>query len=167
MRELLKSAMPTHDEDDNFGRRLIAFAVALLLVVAIGCHDNGPVRQAVRGHVVVGTDDAVNGSIMFFPAAGLSGPASSASVNEGAYAFDSAAGPLPGEYRVVLVLDADRGESLVAPDAAPIAGKADLIAASETIVPPSGASKLSQKYKSFVTVSSDSEQVLDVKFAVK
>lgn len=163
----MEPAMPTFDKHDFFRRCLITFSIAFLPAVVIGCQDNAPVRQAVRGRVVVGTDDAVNGSIMFVPAPGQSGPAASASVNDGAYEFDSAAGPLPGKYRVVLTLDADESESLIESDAAPIAGKADLIAASDAIAPPSKSTNSSEKYQSIVTVSNDNEQVLDVTFAAK
>lgn len=159
--------MTMSNAGDCLRLRLTALAFVAITVFAIGCQDVVPTRQAVRGNVVVGAVDAVNGSIMFFPTAGQSGPATGTTVVGGRYEFDSAAGPLPGKYRVVLTLDADESDRLAEPDAAPIAGKADLIAASDAIAEPSTAANLSLKYQSVVTVSGDTEQVLDVTFPAK
>lgn len=159
--------MPTFDANEPSHHRWNALSTAFIALIAIGCQDGAPTRQAVRGSVIVGADDGVNGSIMFFPDAGQSGPATGTVVDDGRYRFDSSAGPLPGKYRVVLTLDTTTDESSSEPDAASIAGKADLIAASDAIAQPFPAANSSKRYQSFVTVSTETEQILDVTFAAK
>src|SRR5260370_1313054 len=78
-----------------------------LLFGSAGCQragDGG--RIAALGTVTSESGDAINGMISFLPDAGTNGPAATASLIDGAFAFDTTNGPVAGNYRVLVVRQA-------------------------------------------------------------
>src|SRR5882757_4136644 len=75
-----------------------------LLFANAGCQRAGDTeRIAVFGTVMSESGDPINGMISFLPDAGTSGPAATASLIDGAFAFDTTNGPVAGNYRVLIV----------------------------------------------------------------
>jgi hypothetical protein len=159
--------MPTSSANDPATRRIAMVVWAAIAAVTIGCNEDTPVRQAIGGRVMVGTDDAVNGAIMFYPAGGQSGPASGTKVENGIYQFDASAGPLPGDYRVVLTLDNGDADPIEQDEPSPIAGKADLIASSEPVAKTKPAARSTGQHQTRLTVTAEGSQTLDVTFPTK
>src|SRR5262245_7866472 len=79
-------------------------ACTMLLAASAGCQSSdGLARIPVFGTVSLEADDPVNGMISFVPADGTVGPAATASVIDGVFAFDTKNGPVAGKYRVLVV----------------------------------------------------------------
>jgi hypothetical protein len=75
-----------------------------LLFANAGCQPVGDTaRIAVFGTVKSESGDPIDGTISFLPEAGTHGPAATASLIDGAFAFDTTNGPVAGNYRVLIV----------------------------------------------------------------
>jgi hypothetical protein len=75
----------------------------VLAVLSNGCGKGGGIeRLPIRGTIARLNGEKVSGTITFIPAEGRKGPAATATVKNGNYAFDSTNGPTAGPHRVVV-----------------------------------------------------------------
>ena len=83
---------------------LILLLGAVILFASAGCQRAGDgARIAVFGTVTSESGDPIDGTISFLPETGTVGPAATASLIDGAFAFDATNGPVAGNYRVLIV----------------------------------------------------------------
>jgi len=75
-------------------------AGCLLLGFFAGCGDRSPSRLDLGGTITVDQMPLSEGSIIFLPDQGQSGPAASTRIVDGRYQFENSDGPYPGSYRV-------------------------------------------------------------------
>ncbi len=169
--------MPTFGGCD---RQIVSRFFTLMIATTIflaGCQDEVAARVAVAGNVVFGTDAQVDGSIRFVPDGGQSGPAAATIVTGGQFRFDAASGPLPGNYRVIFTpgktataLEVQSAETQAAEtqsaETQPIEGKADLMELSAKTFDDLGNRDL-PRLQTRVTVTQDSDQMLNLKFPEK
>ena len=86
---------------------LFRLACGALIVSTFGCQRaDGIARIAVSGTVTSGSGEPITGTISFLPKHGTEGPAATASLIDGVFAFHRDNGPVAGEYRVLVVRSA-------------------------------------------------------------
>lgn len=162
---------------------LVAGCFALALIA--GCGESPPLRLEIGGAVTIEETPVAEGSIVFLPTEGQSGPAASTRIVDGRYQFQASDGPFPGTYRVQVQVaspgssrtavgqqagkrqpgddsgDADvpgPGEH-VSPSGTDPPGKADLIAASANRPTRSGSGELRRQWETKVQLdASDPKQ---------
>jgi hypothetical protein len=106
---------------------LFRLACGALVASTFGCQrPDGIARIAVTGTVTSDSGEPITGTISFLPKNGTEGPAATASLIDGVFAFHRENGPVAGEYRVLVVRSAaeqkHKGSSSPAgADAAPAA----------------------------------------------
>lgn len=82
---------------------LQSLALSTLAVLLVGCgKSNGIERLPIRGTITRLNGEKINGTITFIPAEGRKGPAATATLKNGNYAFDSTNGPTAGPHRAVV-----------------------------------------------------------------
>jgi len=84
------------------GVLLVAHALsAFAVLLNSGCSgDNGPVRMAVTGRVILDTEPLNSGVIRFIPAGESAGPGAMAKIVDGEFQFTAQNGPVCGNHRV-------------------------------------------------------------------
>ena len=86
------------------GSPLFRLACGALVASTFGCqHADGIGRIAVSGTVRSASGEPITGTISFLPKNGTEGPAATASLIDGVFAFHRDNGPVEGEYRVLVV----------------------------------------------------------------
>lgn len=80
----------------------MTFFMLGMLLVCLGCGGgpDGPERVGVTGTVTFDGSPIEQGSIVFIPADGHSGPSAGGIINGGQYQIESDNGPVPGPHRV-------------------------------------------------------------------
>ncbi len=91
----------------SLARTILCLASLLPLV---GCGGgSGPERVAVEGKVERSGEPMWGSSISFLPADGNDGPAATANIEDGHYAFTRDNGPVAGPHRVLIRINSQSG----------------------------------------------------------
>jgi hypothetical protein len=81
--------------------RLSILSTLTLAALVVGCGESEVlVRLPIRGTITRVNGEKISGAITFIPADAHKGPAATATVKNGNYAFDSTNGPTAGPHRV-------------------------------------------------------------------
>ena len=106
----------------KYHRRTIAQLTTLALTLQlIGCDGGGEVRRAeIRGEVSLDGELVPNGSIVFLPASGNSGPSAGGSIQDGRYMISRDDGPALGTNHVEIRALRKTGRKIRSPD--PLSG---------------------------------------------
>ncbi len=101
---------------------MVRIHLSLMIAVvslASGCGPSGPTRAEVTGTVTLNGEPVAEGSINFFPVAGVKGPEAGAAIREGKYHIPRNVGPVVGENRVELRAFQKSGRRIQDPTAPP------------------------------------------------
>jgi len=111
----MATTMQTRSFDSSRRRGFVlGVGLGLAALIAAGCNDDGPVRQAVTGTVALDGKPLATGSITFVPVGGLT--AATAEVVDGAFQTSRSTGPAPGRYQVEITAEQPTGKTIPHPD---------------------------------------------------
>lgn len=93
----------------------LSAAVAISISTLSGCGGkSGPQRSSVKGKVTFDGQPVADGSIVFLPAQGVTGPSAGGEIRDGVYDIAEAGGPVPGAHRVEITATRTEGTENVA-----------------------------------------------------
>lgn len=91
-------------------------AICTALIFFAGCTGgvDGPARGSVEGEVTLDGTPVQNGSIVFIPSSGTSGPSAGGTISQGKFSIAQNKGPVVGKYMVQIRASEKTGKSVPA-----------------------------------------------------